>query len=86
VRGDTDGKHRRALLHVRIAILAHHVVTHQGIHESGRLMRREHVDAFLLRENVVAPGEDGRAELRHERDRRVLPHPRESGIGIGPER
>src|SRR5882724_12029516 len=34
----------------------------------------------------VAAGEDGRAELRHERDRRLLPHPREIGIGIGPER
>ena len=79
------GKHRRAFRHVRIAILAHHVVAHQHVHQPGRLMRREHVDAFLLREDIVAPGEDGRAELRHERDRRLLPHPRQGRIGIGPE-
>ena len=41
---------------------------------------------FSWREDVVAPGEDGRAELRHERDRRLLPHPRQLRIGIGPER
>jgi len=49
------------------------------------LVRGEHVDALLLREDVVAPGEHGRAELRHERDRRFLPHPGEIWIGIGPE-
>ena len=78
-------KHRRALLHVRIAVLAHHVVTHKPVHQPGWLMRREHINALFLRENVVAPGEDGRAELRHERDRRALAHPCEIGIGIGPE-
>ena len=41
---------------------------------------------FSWREDVVAPGEDRRAELRHERDRRLLPHPRQRRIGIGPER
>ena len=41
---------------------------------------------FSWREDVVAPGEDGRAELRHERDRRLLAHLRQSRIGIGPER
>ncbi len=79
-------KHRRALAHVRFAVLAHHVVAHQRVHQSGRLMRGEHVDAFFLGEDVVAPGEDGRAELRHERDRRLPAHPGEIGIGIGPER
>ena len=66
------GKHRLPLRHVRIAILAHHVVAHQRVHQPGRLMRAEHVDALLLSEDVVAPGEHGRAELRHEGDRRFL--------------
>ena len=79
-------KHRGALGHVRVAVLAHHVVAHQGVHQPGRLVRGEHVDAFFLREDIVAPGEHGRAELRHERDRRLAPHPREIRIGIGPER
>ena len=70
-------KHRRALRHVRVAILAHHVVAHQRVHQSRRLVRGEHVDAFFLAEDIVAPGEDRRAELRHERDRRFLPHPRQ---------
>ena len=69
------GKHRLPLRHVRIAILAHHVVAHQHIHQPVRLVRGEHVDALLLGEDVVAPGEHGGAELRHERDRRLLPHP-----------
>ena len=68
-------KHRRAFRHVRIAVLAHHVVAHQRVHQSRRLMRREHVGALFLAEDVVAPREHGRAELRHERDRRFLPHP-----------
>ena len=78
-------KHRRALRHMRIAVLAHHVVAHQHVHQPGRLMRREHVDALFLAEDVVAPGEHGRAQLRHERDRRLLPHPGQIRIGIGPE-
>ena len=41
-------KHRRALRHVRVAVLAHHVVAHQHVHQPGRLMRGEHVDAFFL--------------------------------------
>src|SRR5258705_4240478 len=49
-------------------------------------MRRKHVDALFLGEDVVAPCEDGRAELRHEGDRRLFPHPGERRIGIGPER
>ena len=43
-------------------------------------MRREaHLNALLLAEDVVAPGEDGRSQLRHERDRRLPPHPRQRG-------
>ena len=80
------GKHRLPLRHVRIAILAHHVVAHQHVHQPVRLVRGEHVDALLLGEDVVAPGEHRGAELRHERDRRLLPHLRQRGIGIGPER
>ena len=80
------GKHRLPLGHVRIAVLAHHVVAHQHVHQPGRLVRGEHVDALFLREDVVAPGEHGGAELRHERDRRFLPHPRQRRVGIGPER
>ena len=79
------GKHRRALAHMRLAVLAHHVVAHQAVHQSRRLMRGEHVDALFLAEDVVAPGEDGRAQLRHEGDRRLLPHPCQIRIGIGPE-
>ena len=79
-------KHLRALAHMRVAILAHHVVAHQPVHQTGRLVRGEHVDAFLLAKDIVAAGEYGRAELRHEGDRRLLPHPRQVGIGIGPER
>ena len=55
------GKHRLPLAHVRVAILAHHVVAHQHVHQPVRLVRGEYVDAFLLREDVVAPGEHGRA-------------------------
>ena len=80
------GKHRVPLAHVRFAILAHHVVAHQHMHQPVRLVRGEHVDALLLGEDVVAAGEHGGAELRHERDRRFLPHLRQRGIGIGPER
>ena len=79
------GKHRRAFRHVRIAVLAHHVVAHQRVHQSRRLVRGEHVDAFFLREDVVASGENRRAQLRHERDRRLGAHPLQVGIGIGPE-
>ena len=75
------GEHRSALGHVRLAVLAHHVVAHQGVHQPGRLMRGEHVDAFFLAEDIVAPGEDGRAELRHERDRRLPSHAARSGYG-----
>src|SRR6266700_128272 len=68
-----------------LAVLAHHVVAHQAVHQPGRLVRGEQLDALLLAEDVVAAGEDGRAELRHEGDRYLLPHPREIGIRIGPE-
>ena len=36
--------------------------------------RREHVDALLRDEDVVAPRQQRRAELRHERDRCLAPH------------
>src|ERR1700722_8195551 len=71
---------------MRLAVLAHHVVAHQRVHQSGRLMRGEDVDAFILAEDVVAPDEHGRSQLRYERDRLFLAHPRQMGIGIGPER
>ena len=80
------GKHRRAFRHVRVAVLAHHVVAHQRVHQSRRLMRGEYVDALFLGEDVVAPGEDRGAELRHERDRRLAAHLLQGRIGIGPER
>jgi hypothetical protein len=60
-------------------------VAHQHVHQAGGLMRREYVDALFLAEDVVAAGEHGGAQLRHERDRRLLPHPGEVRIGISPE-
>src|SRR5258706_4149430 len=48
-------------------------------------MRREHVGALFLAEDVVAPGEDRRSQLRHERDWRDLAHLRHIRIRIGPE-
>jgi len=79
------GEHLRALRHVRLAVLAHHVVAHQHIHQSARLMRGENVDALFLGVDIVAAREHGRVELRHKGDRRLLPHPRKIRIGIGPE-
>ena len=79
-------KHRHALRHMRVAVLAHHVAAHQQVHQPGWLIRRKHVDTLLLREDVVAPGEHGGSQLRHERDRGFFPHPRQCRIRIGPER
>jgi hypothetical protein len=79
-------KHRLAFVHVRIAVLAHHVVTHQLVHQPLRLMRREHVDLLLGHENVVAAAQQRAAELRHERDRRLFSHSGERRIRIIPER
>jgi hypothetical protein len=42
-------------------------------------------DALLLRKDVVAPREDGRAELRQERDRCLFAHLGRIRIEIGPE-
>ncbi len=80
-------KHRRAFRHVRVAVLAHHVVAHQRVHQAGRLVRGEHVDAFLLAEkmssrrvNTVEPS-CGTNAIGASRA-----HPRQIRIGIGPER
>lgn len=78
-------EHRGPLRHVRIAVLAHHVVPHQHVHQAGRLVRGEHVDALLLREDVVAPREHRGVELRHERDRRFLCASAPASDRIGPE-
>jgi hypothetical protein len=79
------GKKDRALRHMRIAILAHHVVAHQPVHQAGRLVRRKHVDALLRDEDIVAPREQRGAKLRYERDRRVAPHPRQRRIRVAPK-
>ncbi len=61
-----DGrKDRLALRHVRIAVLAHHVMAHQSVHQAFGLMRTEHVDLLLGDEDIVAVREHRAAELRH---------------------
>ena len=79
-------KHRAPLDLMRLAVLAHHVVAHQPVHQAGGLVRGEHVDLLLGDRDVVAARQQRRAELRHEGDRRFLAHLREHRIGIGPER
>lgn len=79
-------KHRAPLDLMRLAVLAHHVVAHQAIHQTGGLVRGEHVDLLLGDRDVIAAGQQCRAELRHEGDRRLLPQLRKHRIGVGPER
>ena len=78
-------KDRLALGQMRIAILAHHVVAHQLVHQPLRLVRREHVDLLFRDENVVAAAQQRAAQLRHEGDRRFLPKARQHGVGVLPE-
>ena len=89
VRCHRSGRDRgvvdRALGRVRGAVLAHHVLPHQPVHQAARLIGRQHVGALLHRGDVVTTCQQGRAELRDERDRRVLPHDRERGVGVRPE-
>ncbi len=89
VRGDCSGSDRgvidRPLGGVGGAVLAHHVLPHQPVHQAAGLVGRQHVGALLHRGDVVAAGQQGRAELWDERDRRVLPHDRECGVGVRPE-
>ena len=74
-----------ALLHVRLAILAHHVVPHEHVHQSARLMRGKYLDVLFAGEDVVAAREQRGVQLRHEGNRRIAPHALQVRIGIGPE-
>ena len=89
VRRHRSGRDRgvvdRALGRVGGAVLAHHVLPHQPVHQAARLIGRQHVGPLLHRGDVVATCQQGRAQLRDERDRRLLPHVRERGVGVSPE-
>ena len=75
-----------ALGHVLVAVLAHHVVTHQHIHQPGGLVRGEDGDVLLADIDVVAAGDQRRTELGNMGDGRIAPHCRERRIGVAPER
>ena len=78
-------KQDAAFLHVRRAVLAHHVLAHQPRHQPLGLQRGEGRDAFLLGMNVVAPGDQRGAQFRHVGDGRLRPHPGQRRVGIGGE-
>ena len=83
--GRDRGEDRAPLGHMRITVLAHHVLAHQQRHQPVGLHRGEHIDALFLLEDVVSPGDQRRAKLRHIGDGRGLAHAFEVRIGIGPE-
>ncbi len=85
-RGRDGGGVDVALGRVRGAVLAHHVLAHQAVHEPARLVGRQHVDSLLHRGDVVAPCEQRGTELRHERDRCFRPHLCERRVRVAPER
>ena len=71
-----------ALVQMRRAILAHHVLPHQPGHQTLGLEGRENLGSFLLNMYVITPGDQRRAQLRDKGDWRLGPHPRQRGIGI----
>ncbi len=76
---------RLALREMRFAVLAHHVVAHQLVHQAIGLMRAEYVDQLFADEDVLAVAQQCAAKLRHEGDRRLTAHSRQGRIGIVPE-
>jgi hypothetical protein len=75
-----------ALRGVRLAILAHHVLAHQHVHQPARLIRREDGHVLLAHVNIIPPGNQRRAQFRHIGDWRFRPHPRQVRVGIARER
>ena len=60
-----------------LAILAHHVVPHELVHEPFGLMRAEHFNVFLAHKNVVTAGQQDRVELRYIGNWHLSTHLRE---------
>jgi len=38
-------------------VFAHHILTHQDIHQTIGLIRRENFNHFLIFENIISPGD-----------------------------
>ena len=76
------GKQRAALPHVRLAVLAHHVLPHEDSHQSAWLVGRKDVDPLLMAMDVVAPREQDSVQFGNMRDRCLLSHPGKIRVGI----
>ena len=80
------GEDRMAFGHMLVAVLAHHVVAHQDVHQPGGLVRGEDGDVLLADIDVVATCDQRRTELGNIGDGRIAPHRCERRIGVAPER
>ncbi|MDC0431032.1 hypothetical protein OAL97_00710 [Paracoccaceae bacterium] len=57
VFGDIAGKNGASLCQMGWPVFAHHILTHQDIHQTIGLIRRENLNHFLILENIISPGD-----------------------------